>query len=80
MTNRMATDEEIRFLYGKSAVITRKDRFTFVHLDKPRKELADQRTQEFDPETFFKCDCRVCQLTKESGIVIFDETPYEEEQ
>jgi hypothetical protein len=79
MTNRMATDEEIRFLYGKSAVITRKDRFTFVHLDNPSEELAKQRTQEFDAETFFKCNCRVCQLTKEGGIVIFDETLYGEE-
>ena len=80
MNNKVATDEEIRFLYGESTVITRKDRFTFVHLDKPSEELAEQRTREFDPETFFKCDCPVCQLTKEGGIVIFDETPYEDEQ
>jgi len=76
----MVTDEEIRFLYGESTVITRKDRFTFVHLDKPSGDLAEERTREFDPETFFKCHCRVCQLTKEGGIVIFAETPYQDEQ
>ncbi len=80
MTKGTPTDDEIRFLYGQSAVITRKGRFTLVHLDKPSEALAEQRTQEFDPATFFKCDCRVCQLTKEGGTVIFDETVYEQEQ
>lgn len=80
MTNRMVTDEEIRFLYGESAVITRTGRFTLVHLDNPSEVLAERRTQEFDPEAFFRCDCRVCQLAKEGGIVVFDDTLYEEEE
>ena len=75
----MLSDEEILFMYGKNAVISRKGRFTFVHLDHPTAELLRARTENFDPDEFFKCDCRVCQLTKEGGVVIFDDSAYEDE-
>jgi hypothetical protein len=75
----MLSDNEILFLYGNDAVISRKDRFTLVHLDRPSAELVRVRTQTFDPEEFFKCDCRICQLTREGGIVIFDDSAYEDE-
>jgi hypothetical protein len=76
----MLSDEEIFFMYGKNAVISRKDRFTLVHLDRPSAALVRARTETFDPTQFFKCDCRICELSKESGVVIFDESAYDEEE
>jgi hypothetical protein len=75
----MLSDNEILFLYGNDAVISRKGRFTLIHLDRPSAELVRVRTEMFDPEEFFRCDCRICQTTKEGGIVIFDESAYEDE-
>jgi len=75
----MLSDEEILFMYGKDAVISRKGRFTLVHLDRPSAELLRVRTEHFDPEEFFRCDCRICQLTKVGGVVIFDDSVYEDE-
>jgi hypothetical protein len=76
----MLSDQEILFMYGRNAVITRKGRFTLVHLDHPSTELARSRTENFDPDEFFKCDCPICDLTKDSGIVIFDDSTYDEEE
>ena len=76
----MLSDEEIFFMYGKDAVISRRSRFTLVHLDRPSAELVRVRTENFDPEEFFKCDCRICALTKESGVVIFDDSAYDEDE
>ena len=76
----MLSDEEILFMYGKNSIISRKGRFTLVHLDRPSAELVRARTDGFDPEEFFRCDCRICQLTKEGGIVIFDDSAYEDEE
>ncbi len=75
----MISDEEILFLYGKDAVISRKGRFTFVHLDRPSVRLVRLRTEKFDPEEFFKCDCSICRLTKAGGVVVFDDSSYDEE-
>jgi hypothetical protein len=76
----MLSNEEILFMYGRNAVITRKGRFTLVHLDRPSAELARIRTKNFEPNEFFKCDCPICELTKETGIVIFDDSTYDEEE
>ena len=76
----MLSDEEILFIYGRSTVISRKGRFTFVHLDRPSTELVRDRTENFDPEEFFKCGCRICELTKDGGVVVFDDSPYEDEE
>jgi hypothetical protein len=76
----MLSDEEIFFIYGKNAIISRNGRFTFVHLDRPSAELVRARTENFNPDEFFNCDCRVCRLTKEGGIVVFDDSAYEEEE
>jgi hypothetical protein len=76
----MLSDQEILFMYGQAAVISRKGRFTLVHLDRPSAALVRARTETFDPEEFFKCGCRICQLTKEGGIVIFDDSAYEDEE
>jgi hypothetical protein len=76
----MLSDEEILFIYGNDAVISRKGPFTFVHLDRPSAELVRARTESFDPDEFFRCDCRICQLTKEGGIVVFDDSAYEDEE
>ena len=75
----MLSNEEILFMYGKNAVISRKDRFTFVHLDRPSAELVRVRTENFDADEYFKCNCRICQVTKEGGVVIFDDSVYEVE-
>jgi hypothetical protein len=76
----MLSDEEILFLYGKNAVISRKDRFTFVHLDRPSAELVRVRTDTFDEDEYFKCNCRICEVTKEGGVVIFDDSGYDVEE
>ena len=76
----MFSDEEILLLYGKNAVISRKGRFTFVHLDRPSMDLVRARTETFDPDEFFKCGCKVCELTREGGVVVFDDSPYEDEE
>ena len=75
----MLSDEEILFMYGKNAVISRNDRFTFVHLDRPSADLVRVRTENFDADEYFKCNCRICQVTKEGGVVIFDDSVYEVE-
>ena len=76
----MVSDEEIFFVYGRNAVISRKDQFTFVHLDRPSADLVKSRTANFDAQEYFKCGCRVCQVTKESGVIVFDDFPYEDEE
>lgn len=76
----MLSDEEILFLYGQNAVISRTGGFTLVHLDRPSAELVRSRTENFDPDEFFHRDCRICELTKQNGIVIFDDSAYEEEE
>ena len=76
----MLSDEEILFIYGRHAVISRKGRFVFVHLDRPSADVVRDRTDNFDPDEFFKCSCRVCELTKEGGIVIFDDFTYDDEE
>ena len=76
----MLSDQEILFMYGRNAVISRKDRFILVHLDRPSMELVRARTEDFDPNEFFDSDCPICQFTKESGIVIFDDSAYDEEE
>ena len=76
----MLSDEEILFMYGKNAIISRNGRFTFVHLDRPSAELVRARTENFDPEAFFQCDCRICQLTKEGGLIVFDDSAYDDEE
>jgi hypothetical protein len=76
----MFSDEEILLMYGKNAVISRKGRFTFVHLDRPSADLVRARTENFDPDEFFGCGCRVCQLMREGGVVVFDDSAYEDEE
>ena len=76
----MFSDEEILLIYGKNAVISRRGRFTFVHLDRPSADLVRARTESFDPDDFFKCGCKVCELTREGGVVVFDDSPYEDEE
>jgi hypothetical protein len=76
----MVSDEEIFFMYGKNVVISRKDQFTFVHLDRPSAQLVRARTANFDPDEYFKCGCEVCQLIREGGVIVFDDSPYEDEE
>jgi len=76
----MLSDEEILFMYGKTAVISRRGRYTFVHLDRPSVELVRARTANFDPEEYFKCDCNICALTREGGVVVFDDSAYDDEE
>lgn len=43
-------------------------------------DLVDARTANFDPDEFFECDCSICGLMKEGGVVVFDDSPYEDEE
>jgi hypothetical protein len=76
----MLSDQEILFIYGKNAIISRLGRYTFVHLDRPSAELVRSRTESFDPDEFFKCDCRICELAKEGGVIVFDDSAYDDEE
>lgn len=69
----LPTDAEIRLLYGPHAIISRREPFTFVHLDRPDVHTIDQRTREFDPAAWFVDDCAICQIAKTSGVIVFDE-------
>jgi len=71
---KRVSDAELRVLYGRDSVISRKTQFTLVHLDNPSPEVVRQRRREFDPATFFCRDCPLCQLMKESGVIVFDES------
>ena len=71
------SDAEIRALYGKSAVISRKALFTLVHLDNPSPAVVRQRLREFDPAKFLCEDCPLCGLLKESGVIVFDESVFD---
>jgi len=75
----MLSNREIRALYGKDAVISRKDSFILVHLDNPSPAVVRKRRDEFNPDDFFCPDCPLCQMLKESGIVVFDESIFDEE-
>jgi len=76
----MISDKELRLMYGKDISISRKGSFSLVHLDRPTPELIRERTKEFDPETFFCEHCPFCQLVKESGVLIFDDSIFEEDE
>ena len=74
------SDAEIRALYGKGAVISRKALFTLVHLNNPSPAVIRQRRREFDPGKFFCADCPLCRLQKESGVIVFDESVFDGEE
>jgi hypothetical protein len=73
----MISDEEILLLYGKNAVISRKGRFVFVHLDRPSRALVHARTESFDPDEYFEPGCGTCQAQKEGGVIVFDDRSYD---
>ena len=75
----MISNKEIRALYGSKAVISRKGAFVLVHLDSPSREKVRSRTKEFDPEEFFCPDCPLCQMLMKGGVVVFDDSIFEEE-
>ena len=68
------SDAEVRALYGKNVVISRKAMFTLVHLDNPSPEVVRQRHRDFDPATFFCGDCPLCELMRDSGVIVFNES------
>jgi hypothetical protein len=76
----MISDKELRLIYGKDIAISRKGSFALVHLDRPPLELILERTEEFNPETFFCEHCPFCQMVKDSGVLIFNDSIYEEDE
>jgi len=76
----MLSNREIRALYGRKAVISRKDSFVLVHLDSPSRATVRRRRREFNANEFFCPECPLCQLLKKSGIVVFDESIFDEER
>jgi hypothetical protein len=75
----MLSNKDVRAMYGRNAVISRKGAFILVHLDFPSPDLMMERTREFDPEEYFCIDCPLCQLIKGSGIVVFDDSVFDED-
>ena len=76
----MISDKELRLIYGKDISISRKGSFVLVHLDHPPAYLIRERTDEFNPETFFCEHCPFCQMVKDSGILIFNDAIFEEDE
>jgi hypothetical protein len=50
-----------------------------VHLDRPSASVLRDRTLEFDPDTFFCGHCPLCQIVRESSVVIFNDAIFEED-
>jgi hypothetical protein len=76
----MISDKELRLIYGKDIAISSKGLFVLVHLDRPAEELIRERTAEFNPETFFCDHCPFCQMVKDSGVLIFNDAVFEEDE
>ena len=76
----MPSNKEIRALYGSKAVVSRKGAFVLVHLDRPSRSTVRKRLREFDPGRFFCADCPLCQLLQESGVVVFDDSIFEDDE
>jgi hypothetical protein len=76
----MISDKELRLIYGKDTVFSRKGSFVLVHLDRPTPRLVRERTAEFNPETFFCDHCPFCQMVKDSGVLIFNDSIFEEDE
>jgi hypothetical protein len=76
----MISDKELRLIYGKDIAISRKGPFSLVHLDRPSQAMIRERTEEFDPETFFCEHCPFCQMVKDSGVLIFNDAIYDEDE
>ena len=76
----MISDKELRLIYGKNISISRKDSFVLVHLDRPDAELIRERTEEFNPESYFCEHCPFCQIVKDSGILIFNDEIFDEDE
>lgn len=75
----MLSNKQIRAIYGENVVISRKASFVLVHLDRPAPRLVQERTREFEPDEFFSSDCPLCQMLKESGVVVFDDSAFEDD-
>ena len=75
----MLSDEEVFLIYGRNVSVSRKGNFTLVHLDRPSSELIRSRTEEFEPDNYFDDDCWLCRLQKDGGVVVFDDSAYEDE-
>jgi len=74
----MMSNQEIRVLYGKNVVISRKCGFVLVHLDRPSAATVRRRRREFDPRQVFCADCPLCQMLKKSGVVVYDDSIFGE--
>ena len=76
----MISEQELRLIYGNDISISRKGPFVLVHLDRPPESLLLERTAEFDPDRFFCENCPLCQIARESGVVIFNDGICEEDE
>jgi len=76
----MISEKELRLVYGKDIAISRKGSFVLVHLDRPSPGLIRERTEEFNPDTFFCDHCPFCQMVKDSGVLIFNDSILEEDE
>jgi len=76
----MISDKELRLIYGKGISISRKGSYVLVHLDRPSVELIRERTEDFNPDTFFCEHCPLCQMVKDSGVLIFNDSIFDEDE
>lgn len=72
------SDEELKQIFGHSAIVSRVGNFNLIHLDNPGPEEVERRVAEFSPDSLFEDDCPLCRMMKEQGgSVVYDN--YEDE-
>lgn len=76
----MKTTAEIKAMYGSKAVISRKGGFALVHLDSPTPAVKRKRVREFKAEDVFCADCPLCAVLRESKVVVFDDSIFQDEE
>lgn len=66
------TEEDLKAIYGESAVISKVSGYNLIHLDSPDAEEIERRIAGFDPEELFDDDCPICRAMKDQGVdVVF---------
>lgn len=70
------TDEQLKQIYGKNAIITRVGKYNLVHLDSPLPEVIKERIEKAERREYdddFDDDCPLCQAMKgQSYKIVFD--------
>lgn len=66
------TAKDFRDMYGEGVAVTRKGRFTLVHLDRPSGKTIELRLRELRSGLLFSESCQGCRhMRKHGGDLIY---------